>query len=517
MSAEHRSPVILIGVPFSRIPAAEPARGRPGESSVPCRRIHRHFGDVPLAARHPRNGVVIRAATVNLGGKVPMRSHHLRSLLFASLIVFVASASAQAPSAAPRWFKGNLHTHSLWSDGDDYPEMIADWYKQNGYHFLAISDHNIMQLGTKWFELKAPVSIAGNVNQRGGGKVLEKYLQRFGSDWVELRESAGKREVRLKPLDEYRSLLEEPGRFLMIHSEEISSNWKREKTATTPEQGGPVHINVTNPREFVPPAQGEDAVTVMNTVVDAVVAQREKTGQPMITHINHPNFRWAFTVEELMRVRNEKFFEVYNGHPGVNNDGDETHLSMDEMWDVMLTRRLTDLNLPVVYGVGVDDSHNYHDIRIGRSNTGRGWVMVRARQLTPESIIHAMEAGDFYSSNGVVLTDVKREGKRLSVTIQPEPGVTYTTRFIGTRKGYSTESELLPVPKDQQRTLPHRRYSKDIGAVLSEVTGTNASYTLRGDEIYVRAKVVSSKPKVNGSVANEVEMAWTQPLVPAAR
>jgi hypothetical protein len=53
--------------------------------------------------------------------------------------------------------------------------------------------------------------------------------------------------------------------------------------------------------------------------------------------------------------------------------------------------------------------------------------------------------------------------------------------------------------------------------VLSEVTGTSATYRLRGDEIYVRARVISSKPKVNGSVANEFETAWTQPLVGATR
>jgi hypothetical protein len=52
--------------------------------------------------------------------------------------------TAGVDSSSPRWFKGNLHTHSLWSDGDDFPEMIADWYKQHGYHFLAISDHNVL-------------------------------------------------------------------------------------------------------------------------------------------------------------------------------------------------------------------------------------------------------------------------------------------------------------------------------------------------------------------------------------
>lgn len=439
-------------------------------------------------------------------------------LLAALTTPLFSQSQPAAPAAEARWYKGNLHTHSLWSDGDDYPEMIADWYKRQGYHFLGISDHNVIQAGTRWFELKAPVSIGGNVNQRGGGPVLEKYLRRFGPDWVQTREVDGKRSVRLKPLDEYRALLEEPNRFLMIPSEEITSTWKRPKTATAPEQSGPVHINVTNPREFIAPAEGDNAVAVMDQVVDAVVAQREKTGQPMFAHINHPNFRWGITADELMQVKRERFFEVYNGHPGVFNDGDAAHLSMDAMWDAMLARRLTDLNLPVVYGVGVDDSHNYHEIGLGKSNAGRGWVMVRAKHLTPESIVLAMEAGDFYATSGVELNDVKRGTNQLSVAIKGEAGVKYRTQFIGTRRGFSTSTEpLTSTAKDAARTMPHRKYSKEVGAVLAEVEGVAASYTLRGDELYVRAKVISSKPKVNGSVAGEFETAWTQPLVAAKK
>ncbi|MGH7959766.1 MAG: hypothetical protein ACREH8_22515, partial [Opitutaceae bacterium] len=264
---------------------------------------------------------------------------------------------------------------------------------------------------------------------------------------------------------------------------------------------------------FVAPVGADNAVEIMDKVIDAVVAQREKTGQPMFAHINHPNWRWGITVEELMKVKRAQFFEVYNGHPGVANGGDDTHLNMDAMWDAMLTHRLTELKLPVVFGVGVDDAHNYHAMEMGKSNPGRGWVMVRAKHLTAESIVRAMEAGDFYATSGVTLADVKREKNRLSVVITPEPGVTYRTHFIGTRKGASTAGELIPPPAGPQRTLPHRRYGKEIGAVLSEVQGTNASYTLRGDEIYVRARVVSSKPKVNGSVAGEFETAWIQPLV----
>jgi hypothetical protein len=153
-----------------------------------------------------------------------------------------------------------------------------------------------------------------------------------------------------------------------------------------------------------------------------------------------------------------------------------------------------------------------------KSNSGRGWVMVRAKQLTAESIVHAMEAGDFYVSSGVTLRDVSRGGDTLKVEIQPEAGVTYTVRFIGTREGYSKATETLPsAANEPQRTLPHRRYSKDIGAVFAEAKDTVASYTLKGDELYVRAKIISSKRKQNGSVEGELETAWTQPLVNSAR
>ncbi|HEY0863856.1 MAG TPA: hypothetical protein VGD97_07105 [Lacunisphaera sp.] len=431
-------------------------------------------------------------------------------LLLAVLVSGLTSAGAAEP--APRWFKGNLHTHSLWSDGKDYPEMIADRYKAAGYHFLAISDHNVLAEGTRWLELKPPAVVAGTVVQPGGGAVLDRYLARFGPAWVERREQAGKKQVRLKPLAEYRTLVEEPGRFLLIPSAEITSKWTRPATATEPERGGPVHLNHTNPVTRVVPVTADNALEIMQRAVDAVLAQQSQTGQPMLVHLNHPNYIWGVTAEELMQVHGERFFEIYSGHPLVHNGGDATRLSTDEIWDVVLTRRLAELKSEVMYGIGSDDAHDYDQFMPGKSNPFRGWIMVRATHLTPESIIRAMEAGDFYASSGVTLTEVTRSGRTLALEIQAEPGVTYTTQFIGTRRGYDPASRLLG-PAPGSKTLPHRRYSKDVGAILAEVKGPSATYTLTGDEIYVRAKVISSKEKSNPGVAGEVECAWTQPLV----
>jgi hypothetical protein len=437
-----------------------------------------------------------------------------RSLL---LVTFAFAPAIFAAEPAARWWKGNLHTHTLWSDGDDYPEVVTDWYKQHGYNFLALSDHNIVQEGQRWLELKPPTVVAGELVEKGGGAVLEHYRQRFGDAWVEQRTVDGKKEVRLKPLGEFGPLFNEPNRFLLIAAEEMSTSWKQPKTATEPEHGGPVHMNVTNIRDMIAPVDGRDALFVMQRNIDLVLAQRERTGQPMLPHLNHPNYVWGVTAEELMQVKGERFFEVYNGHAAVHNAGDAAHLGVERMWDVILAFRLTELQLEPMFGVATDDSHNYQVTRLGKQNPGRGWVMVRAKQLTPEAIVLAMEAGDYYASSGVTLADVRREGNTLSLEIAAEPGVTYTTQFIGTRRGFDRTSR--PIPPDNAaaaKARPHRQYSADVGADLAEVKGVSASYTLKGDELYVRAKVISSKPKPNASSPNEMELAWTQPLIPSA-
>src|SRR3954466_4543649 len=64
--------------------------------------------------------------------------------------------------AGGRWFKGNLHTHSLWSDGNDYPEMIVDWYARHGYQFLALSDHNTLSQGPRWIGVRGANSRSGH-------------------------------------------------------------------------------------------------------------------------------------------------------------------------------------------------------------------------------------------------------------------------------------------------------------------------------------------------------------------
>jgi hypothetical protein len=399
-------------------------------------------------------------------------------------------------SAPPQFWKGNLHTHTLWSDGDDFPEMVVDWYKRNGYQFLALTEHNVIAEGDRWVDAEA------NATRKSA---VAKYAKRFGDRWVEARLKDGKNQVRLKPLSEFRSLFDEPGKFLLVPAEEITHGFAKR----------PVHMNGINLRDPIKPIDGRDAVETVRVNLRQVSEQGGKTNRVTVAFLNHPNFGWGVRAEEMLVAEELKFFEVFNGHPGVRNYGDAQHASTERVWDITLALRRGKYNLPVVFGLATDDSHGYHEFGIGKVNPGRGWVMVRTPFLTPDSIAKALDAGDFYASTGVVLNEVVRDGNVLKIEIRAEPGVTYKTEFIATLKG----TDLTATPKtfkdkDGKEVPVTGDYSPEIGKVVTASTGANPMYTLTGQELYVRAKVTSSKPHPNPYAKGDVEVAWTQPVVP---
>ncbi|MBK8091938.1 MAG: hypothetical protein IPK32_08125 [Verrucomicrobiaceae bacterium] len=412
-----------------------------------------------------------------------------RSLLPA-LLLLVTSASAET-----RWYKGNTHTHTLWSDGDDFPEMIIDWYKSKGYDFIALSDHNVLQAKELWMDVKA-------VEKRRkmlGKATMDKYRSRFGNDWVITREKDGSTEVRLRQMSEYAPKFDEPGKFLIVKAEEISASFQK----------APIHMNAVNIQQEIQPVK--DHVSIQETMranLRLVAEQAAKLGPPIFTHINHPNFRWALTADDLAAVTEENFFEIYNGHPLIYYEGDAQRDGHERIWDIANTLRISKYKAAPLFGVGTDDSHDYHG---EESSPGRGWVMVRSASLEPDALVNAMKAGDFYASSGVSLDDVRFTSGTLHLQIKAEPGITYTTRIVGTRRGFdaTTKEESMPAGDPHPTRL---RYSTDIGTTLATLTGTSIEWRPTGDELYFRAVITSSKAHPNPTFPNQKEMAWTQPM-----
>ena len=384
-----------------------------------------------------------------------------------------------------QWYKGNLHTHTFWSDGDAPPEITVDWYKSNGYDFLALSDHNILSTVEKWIKV--------HDNDPGGWpptmtKTKLKDIQnKFGLEWINTRIMNDTLEMQLTTLDKLKMKFEIDNDFLLIQSEEISD--KYEKT--------PIHINATNISEFIPPQGGNSVFDVLQRNINAVREQRKTTGQAMIAHINHPNYEWALLSDHLINIQGDSFFEVYNGHPLVNNWGNNDKPSTDKMWDIVLTKRILK-NVPPMYGLAVDDAHAYYKYKIGKANPGRGWVMVKAQQLNPDQIISSLESGNFYSSTGVLLNNINQDNKSYVVDISEKPGITYTTQFIGSTHSINQKDDID---------------NNEIGKIFYETKTNPAIYNFTGREIYVRAKIISDKLQENPYSKGDLEMAWTQPFV----
>lgn len=317
------------------------------------------------------------------------------SLCLAAAWFAPAGGAAVTPG---RWYKGNLHTHTLNSDGDSTPHDVSTWYREHRYQFLVLTDHNF-----------------------------------------------------LTEIDGLNAIHAARDRFLLIPGEEVTDSF----------DGKPIHVNAFNPGRFVDPAHGASLAETIQNNVNAIHAAGA------LPSLNHPNFRWAFGSKEILQIRDLDFLEVYNGHPEVNNLGGGGFESLDQMWDVLLTAGRK------VRGIAVDDAHHFK--RLGRelSNPGRGWVMVRAPELTRQSILAALAAGDFYASTGVQLRDIAVTDTEFRIEIASSPTSKQTTVFIGAN-----------------------------GEVLARSFDATAVYRFRGGERYVRARVEAS----TGDVA------WTQPV-----
>jgi hypothetical protein len=243
------------------------------------------------------------------------------------------------------------------------------------------------------------------------------------------------------------------GTFIVIGAQEVTDSYDKK----------PYHINALGISKVVMPNRLPGAIETLQKNIDDVVSAGG------IAQVNHPNFGWALTPEQLIKLQNYTLLEIHNGHPLVNNLGGGGSPGAEALWDAVLTSG------KLVFGVADDDSHFFK--RIGDPTVptpGQGWIYVRSSELTPAAILDALKRGDFYASTGVELSDYQANNKQIVVTLKQASSSKYRIQFIGRS-----------------------------GRVLSESVSSPATYPIKGDEGYVRAKIYESNGK----------MAWTQPVI----
>lgn len=412
-----------------------------------------------------------------------MRARPIRFFLLTLVVASGCVPVRTAPAAPPmHWWKGSLHAHTLWSEGDDFPENVLAWYRANGYHFAALTDHAIMPATGRW------VDVTGDTLRQ---RALARYRDLFPRT-VEERQRGDTIHVRLAATSELRLRLEDPGRFLVLTGEEITQD----------AGGAAVHVNAWNLTETIPPEQQGSVREMVRANLRAVAAQGT-AGRVTAAQLNHPNYEYSITAADLAALPELRLVEVYSGHPGANSAGDSAHASVERMWDIALTERLAQ-GLPPLWGTATDNAYDYHSFGPDRRNPGRGWVVVQAPALTPDAIVRAIRNGNFYASTGVELETMTRTRERVVLEIREEAGVSYTTHFIGTLRDDAAAAGAGALEGPAV-----------VGRVLAVAHGVRPVYEMRGDELYVRARVTSTALKRNAPRAGEFEMAWTQPVVVA--
>ena len=208
--------------------------------------------------------------------------------------------------------------------------------------------------------------------------------------------------------------------------------------------------------------------------------------------LNHPNFGYAVSADDMLAVDRLHLFELYNGHPTVHNEGDPDHPSTETIWDELLTAGM------VIYAVASDDAHHFAKWGPTQSNPGRGWLMVDADTLTPDAVTDAIRRGDFYATSGVILKRVTRGQDFYEVRVNR--WATWRARrsdllvgrsVIGKNRGFLIE------------------WIGPGGEVLSSHRATRSRYRITDEHAYVRARISFTRRTPTG---DEAFYAWTQPV-----
>ncbi|MCI4664621.1 MAG: CehA/McbA family metallohydrolase [Neomegalonema sp.] len=153
------------------------------------------------------------------------------------------------------------------------------------------------------------------------------------------------------------------------------------------------------PPEFAPPhAPGFSPV---DGAESAAGLTRRAVAAGAFVAIAHP--QWSgLTLEDAMEIDAAHAVEIYNHGCAVDSDRPDG----TAMLDLLLSngRRLT--------ACATDDAHD-----IDRDAFG-GWVQVKSESLAPEALVAALRNGDYYASQGPVLTEGRINAEMLTLVAE---------------------------------------------------------------------------------------------------
>ena len=246
-------------------------------------------------------------------------------------------------SSGGSWYKGNLHSHTTNSDGILSPAEAVCAFKNAGYSFLCLSDHDIYTDYREEFNSEDFILLPG----------FEASAILYEDDSVSLRRKTH-------------------------HMNAILGTEAMQRLAV---RRRPFHKEELPVRRCFGQWDGSSVAADM---------ARDLYERGFIVTYNHPV--WSMVeLEEFSSCPYLTALEIFN-----YNTVNECACGSDTRdWDSMLRKGSK------IWGFASDDNHNQglFDDAFG------GWITVKALSLTHDNIINAIIAGNYYSSSGPEIFD----------------------------------------------------------------------------------------------------------------
>ncbi len=292
--------------------------------------------------------------------------------------------------ATGKFYKVNLHAHSTVSDGCLTPAELKALYKSRGYDALAITDHELLVDHTDLSD--------------------EDFLLITGFEYAFMEEGvaypyAKTAEFNCFPRDSHN--VKQPCFHpkYVIHGE----TWRAQTAQYTGE---------LTERPFTAEA--------MQHFID----QARKEG--FLVYLNHPSYS-MLDYEMIKRLDGVFGMEIFNAgcfHVGTNEYNFQLYrmlLQDGKQWSPIAS----------------DDCHPCDRPGTPGSDACRGFVMVKAGALTHESILGALEKGDFYASSGPLIEELYIEDGKIHLTCSPVSHILMNTKYRHRAARYARDGELI--------------------------------------------------------------------------
>ena len=274
-----------------------------------------------------------------------------------------------------KYFKANMHCHSVLSDGSWTVEKLKEVYKRHGYSIIAFTDHNVL-------------IDHSDLND-------ENFMAITGY------------EMDVNDIPNDRAWNHTPCTHICFYAKDAHNTVM---PCFNPKYIPDNHADLRAAQKY---SGTPDYERDYKNVSDMI---KKTCEEGFLACYNHPT--WSEQdMADYLNIKGVFAMEIYNhscvvgGYPEFN----------ERVYDDMLRRGNK------IYCIASDDNHDRFDEGSPRWDSCGGFIMIKAEKLEYGAIMRALENGDFYASTGPEIYDLWTEGEEVHIKCSPVERISYTT------------------------------------------------------------------------------------------